>query len=229
MANHHRPLLVLNEQKNLNSFFTEKYTVVTVHSFVIPDKERYGLQIYSWFLMVYVQFWLPLPHELLWSVTLVNSTALFLQRLYVSGKHSTGLFVEAWLVLILFCHLDFCLGSHEVHLSHRAKDFSCFCICTYMCSHMWMDTGLFICVCMRSHCCELLVQTSTTKLKFCYAQFISSLHISFHWLESQCMWQKDQKPLEGPLYCYRWYNPGIRNSFSPEPKAWQGKLFNSYI
>lgn len=142
--------------------------------------------------MAYVQFWFSLPHELLWSVTLVNSRALFLQCLCVSGKHSTGLFAETWLVLVLFCHLDFCLGSHKVHLSLRAKDFSCFCICTYMCSHTWIHTDMFIYMCMRSHCCELLVQTSTTKLKFCYAQFISSLHISFHWLKNWCMWQKDQ-------------------------------------
>lgn len=202
MVNNHRALLILDEQKYLNSFFTEKYTVVIVHSFVIPKQGRYSLQIYSRFLMAYVQFWLPLPHELLRSVTLVNSRALLLQC-RVSGKHCTGLFAEAWLVLVLFCHLDFCLGPHEVHLSHRAKDFSCFCTCTYMCSHMWMHTGLFICVCMRSHRCELLVYTSTTKLKFCYAQFISTLHISFYWLESQCMWQKDQKPLQGLLYCCR--------------------------
>lgn len=34
-------LLILDEQKNLNSFFTEKYTVDMVHSFVILNKGRY--------------------------------------------------------------------------------------------------------------------------------------------------------------------------------------------
>lgn len=205
MAINHRALLILDEQKNLNSFFTEKYTVDMVYKFVIPNKEICGLQIYSWVLMAYVQFWFPLSQELLWSGTVVNSRALFLQCLCVSGKHSTGLFAETWLVLVLFCHLDFCLGSHKVHFSHRAKDFSCFYMCTYMCSHMSIHTEIcmFIYLCMRSHQCELLVQTSTTRLKFCYAPFISSLHVSFHWLKNLCMWQKDQKPFQGFLYCYR--------------------------
>lgn len=182
-------------RKILIAFSHKNILLIMVHSFRIPYKEGYGLQIYSWVLMAFVKFRFPLPCELLWSVTLVNSRALFLQCLCISGKHSTGLFAETWLVLVLFCHLDFCLGSQKIHLSHRAKDFSCFCICTYVCSHMWIHTDMFIYMCKRSHCCEVLVQTSTIKLKFWYAQFISSLHISFHWLKNGCMWQKHEKPL----------------------------------
>lgn len=94
-----RKILIAFSQKNM--------LLIMLHSFVIPYKKRYDLQICSWILMVYVQFWFPLPHELLWSVTLINSRAPFLQCLCISGKRSTGLFAETWLVLVLFCHLDF--------------------------------------------------------------------------------------------------------------------------
>lgn len=176
MVNNQRALLILDEQKNLNSFFTEKYTVVIVHSFVIPDKESYSLQIYSRFLVAYVQFWLPLPHELLQSVTLVNSRALFLQCPCVSGKHSTGLFAEAWLVLVLFCHLDFCLGSQKFTFLTEPKIFRVF-VCAHTCVHSCERTQVCLYVCVWdltavNSRCKLLPLNSNSVMLSLFPHFI---------------------------------------------------------
>lgn len=83
---------------------------------------------------------------------MVNSRAFSLQCLCVSGKHSTGLFTETCLGLVLICHVDFCFASHKVHLSHTVKIFDGF---VYVHTHVHTHVCMCICKSMRYHQNEL--------------------------------------------------------------------------